>query len=210
MPQISLYGEHSLSVESVTRLLQDETSFKLQCVKSQCEYKQFLRIHDKQDAIVYCSSAYSNALFKNLEKLQRDAPTLKKILIMPIAHKHFLQKILDTGIDSIVSSRSSATELIQAIQFAIDGQQYLSSDLNLMVFNSEDHPSSFNALSKRELEITCMLANGMNVKNVSSALDISPKTVNTYRYRIFNKLAIERNIDLFYMVSKQAAYMLNS
>ena len=207
MLNISIYGEHVLSVEAIARLLQDETTFKLQTVTSDIEYKPLLRSQFKQDVIVYCAIGYSNSLFNKIKKLHQQTPTVKKILIMPMAHKQFLLKLLNAGVAAIVSYKSPAEELVQSINFVMRGQQYLSIDLSKMVINSE-YPSSFNTLSKRELEITYMLANGMNTKSVSSALSISPKTVNTYRYRIFHKLEIERNVDLFRMVSEEAAYML--
>lgn len=207
MLNISIYGEHVLSVEAISRLLQDEPAFKLHPGTPRSKHKDLLYPQFKQDVIVCCATGYSNTLFNEIKKLHQHTPSVKKILIMSMAHKQFLLKMLNAGVDAIVSYKAPPEELIQAIHYAMRGEQYLSVDLSKMVINSK-YPSSFNVLSKRELEITYMLANGMNIKNVSSELAISPKTVNTYRYRIFNKLAIERNVDLFRMVSEEAAYML--
>ena len=200
MLNISIYGEHTITVESITRLLQDEPSFKIQKTPSQDDFI-------KQDIIVYCASSYSNTLFKQIKLLHQETPNIKKVLVISMAHKHFLNKLFQAGISSIVSYKSSPDDLTQAIKYASLDQQYICPDLSQMVINT-NYPSIFNDLSSRELEITYLLANGMNVKNVSSELDISPKTVNTYRYRIFNKLSIDRNVDLFRMVSQEAAYML--
>ncbi len=206
MLNIAIYGEHVLSVQAIARLLQDETAFQPQTITSYTEYSQ-LSTATQLDVVIYCATGYSNTLFNEVKNLHKRTPSLKKILIMPMAHKQFLLKMLNTGIDAIVSYKAPPEELVQAVHFAVRGQQYLSVDLSKMVINSQQ-PSSFNALSKRELEITYMLANGMNIKTVSAELSISPKTVNTYRYRIFSKLEIERNVDLFRMVSEEAAYML--
>lgn len=199
---ISVYGEHTLSVEAILRLLQDESELKLQALRVKTPLSQ-----TKHGLFIYCANDYSNTLVKEIKKLHIAAPHSKIILIISMAHKHFINKLLNAGVNSIVSYKSSINELIQAIKYATIKQQYLSADLSQMVIKSK-YPSCFNSLSQRELEITYLLANGMNIKNVSSELDISPKTVNTYRYRIFTKLAINRNIDLFRMVSQEAAYML--
>ncbi len=204
MLNISIYGEHVLSVKAIARLLQDEAIFKVYTVT---QYEPLSPPHNKTDMIIYCAISYSNTLFNQIKNLHQQTPSVKKILIMPMAHKQFLLKLLNAGVDSIVSYKSPLEELVRSIHFAMRGQQYLSVDLSKMIINTE-YPSSFNSLSKRELEITYMLANGMNIKSVSSELSISPKTVNTYRYRIFNKLEIDRNVDLFRMVSEEAAYML--
>ncbi len=207
MLNISIYGEHILSTQAVQRLLQEETNFNLRLITPQSRSGHLAQLYNKQDVLIYCAIGYSNTLFKEIKRLHQRTPAVKKIIIMPMAHKQFLLKMLNAGVEAIVSYKASPEELIQAIHFAIHGQQYLSVDLSKMIINTQ-YPSNFNSLSKRELEITYMLANGMNIKTVSSELAISPKTVNTYRYRIFNKLAIERNVDLFRMVNEEAAYML--
>ena len=204
MLNVAVHGEHTLSVEAITRLIQDESELNLQPVRVDA---LFPPIQIKHDIFIYCANGYSNTLVKEIKKLHRLDPNMKLMLIISMAHKHFLKILLSAGVNSIISYKSSAEELIQGIKYATLHQQFISSDLSKMVIKSK-YPSCFNSLSKRELEITYLLANGMNIKNVSVELDISPKTVNTYRYRIFSKLAIERNVDLFRMVSQEAAYML--
>ena len=204
MLNIAIYGEHTLSVEAITCLIQDESELNIRPTKVAT---LFPHLQLKYDIFIYCANGYSNTLVKEIKKLHCLNPNMKLVLIISMAHKHFLKKLLNAGVNSIVSYKSSIEELVQAIKYATLKQQYLSSDLSKMVIKSK-YPTCFNSLSQRELEITYLLANGMNIKNVSTELDISPKTVNTYRYRIFSKLAIERNIDLFRMVSEEAAYML--
>ena len=207
MLNIAIYGEHTLSVNAIARLIKDEGSFSAHELKSKDEYLSLFHSQTHHDVIVFCADNYSNKLSKEIEKLHRFVPRIKKVLIMSMAHKQFLKKLLKAGIDSIISYKTSADEFIQAIRHASLNQQYISQDLSQMILKNK-YQSNFNNLSQRELEITYMLANGMNVKNVSTELAISPKTVNTYRYRIFNKLHIERNVELFKIVSQEAATCL--
>lgn len=207
MPRISVVGEHNLTIKSISRLLKEEPRFKL-ALPAQNKSEQYTADNLQPDVIVYCANSYSNSLYKQINNLHLELPNIKKVLIISMAHRHFIKKLINAGVDAIVSYKSSADDLIQAVKCASLRQQYLSPDLSQIIMKSK-YPSSFNSLSQRELEITYLLANGMNVKNVSSELDISPKTVNTYRYRIFNKLNIGRNIDLFRLVNEKAAYMLS-
>ena len=158
MLNISIYGEHVLSVEAISRLLHDEPDFKVNTITSRTEYRQLAYSHIKQDVIVFCAISYSNTLFNEMKKLHQQTPSVKKILIMSMAHKQFLLKMLNAGVDAIVSYKAPPDELVRAIRFAMRGEQYLSVDLSKMVINSK-YPSSFNVLSKRELEITYMLLN---------------------------------------------------
>jgi len=208
MINISLCGEHTISTQSLARLLQDEQHFNVLPVRVNQTPTQCLNECRQQDVIVYCVNGYSSTLIKELKKSHKDAPQVNKVLVMSMAHKHFIKKLFETGVKAIISYKASPEELIQAVKYASLNQQYLSPEISQMVVETSNL-SSFNSLSRRELEVTYMLANGMNVKNVSSELDISPKTVNTYRYRIFSKLSIDRNIDLYRIVSQEASYMLN-
>jgi two-component system invasion response regulator UvrY len=79
------------------------------------------------------------------------------------------------------------------------GQRYLSPEIAqqmaLSQFNgSEENP--FGSLSERELQIMLMITNGEKVNDISEKLNLSPKTVNSYRYRLFAKLGINGDVEL--------------
>ncbi|MFT6016889.1 MAG: two-component system invasion response regulator UvrY, partial [Candidatus Azotimanducaceae bacterium] len=48
----------------------------------------------------------------------------------------------------------------------------------------------------REMQIAIMVTNGQPVPDISKALSLSPKTVNSYRYRIFDKLGVRNDVAL--------------
>jgi two-component system invasion response regulator UvrY len=56
--------------------------------------------------------------------------------------------------------------------------------------------SPFKTLSKRELEVLGLMIKGLKVSEISDKLCLSPKTVSTYRYRLFGKLSVENDIEL--------------
>ena len=51
-------------------------------------------------------------------------------------------------------------------------------------------------LSERELQIMILIVNCHKVQDVADQLCLSPKTVNTYRYRIFDKLGISSDVEM--------------
>ena len=51
-------------------------------------------------------------------------------------------------------------------------------------------------LSERELQIMLMITKGHKVNDIAVKLSLSPKTVNSYRYRLFDKLAIKGDVEL--------------
>ncbi len=91
-------------------------------------------------------------------------------------------------------------EMVQAIRQVFAGQRYISpqiaQQLALKSFQPQQHDSPFDSLSEREIQIALMIANCHKVQSISDKLCLSPKTVNTYRYRIFEKLSITSDVEL--------------
>ncbi len=89
--------------------------------------------------------------------------------------------------------------MIRAIRIVHSGQRYISSEiaqqLALKRF-SKSEESPLDILSERELQIMLMITSGQKVQDISDKLCLSPKTVNSYRYRIFEKLNINSDVEL--------------
>lgn len=62
--------------------------------------------------------------------------------------------------------------------------------------------SPFEKLSDRELQTTIMISRGERVQDIANTLSVSPKTVNSYRYRIFEKLSINTDVELALLAVK--------
>ncbi|HDS8893109.1 TPA: response regulator [Escherichia coli] len=63
----------------------------------------------------------------------------------------------------------------------------------------EKTESPFASLSERELQIMLMITKGQKVNEISEQLNLSPKTVNSYRYRMFSKLNIHGDVELTHL-----------
>jgi DNA-binding NarL/FixJ family response regulator len=98
-----------------------------------------------------------------------------------------------------VSKRQSVEELPRAIIRIFAGGTYVSG-------RPESAPPARSAgvpdgarvrdLSSREFEILVLLAQGKGITQIAGELDLSPKTVSTYRLRVLQKLGMETNADL--------------
>ncbi|WP_338515074.1 LuxR C-terminal-related transcriptional regulator [Klebsiella variicola] len=83
------------------------------------------------------------------------------------------------------------------------GQRYIASDIAQQMALSQIEPekteSPFASLSERELQIMLMITKGQKVNEISEQLNLSPKTVNSYRYRMFSKLNIHGDVELTHL-----------
>lgn len=98
-----------------------------------------------------------------------------------------------------MSKSAPPNELLAAIQKVVEGGRYISVEIaEKMVDNyaNEDKRSPFALLSDRELQITLMIIDSCKSKEIATKLNVSPKTVSTYRQRIFEKLKVDGDVDL--------------
>ncbi len=133
-------------------------------------------------------------------KLLRSYPDLKVIAVTICEEDPFPTRLLQAGAAGYLTKGAALEEMVQAIRMVFGGQRYISpqiaQQLALKSFQPQLSESPFDLLSEREIQIALMIANCQNVQSISDKLCLSPKTVNTYRYRIFEKLSITSDVEL--------------
>src|SRR5690606_10962812 len=112
----------------------------------------------------------------------------------------FFLKALDIGIFGLLSVHVTEEDLIEAIRVVNVKRRIISpdiaQDLALHRLDYSHQKDLCDLLSGRELEIMLLITKGMPIKVVAEALSLSPKPVNTYRYRMFSKLNIGSDVEL--------------
>ncbi|MDD2760499.1 MAG: response regulator [Methylomonas sp.] len=115
------------------------------------------------------------------------------------------QQLLKLGVGGFVSKASPVSEMVTAIRTVMAGKRYLCQDVaSNLVFESmeSDEASPFFQLSQREAEVAQMILRGKSIQDISEALKLSDKTVNTYRYRLYAKLNIKNDVELTHLAVK--------
>lgn len=106
----------------------------------------------------------------------------------------FAERVLRAGAKGYISKQEATGNIVEAARQVLDGRVYLSprmSDqmLHRLVASGEDADRSpIDSLSDRELEVFEMIGQGLTTRQIASKLDLSPKTVETYRENIKAKL----------------------
>ncbi|HEX6068520.1 MAG TPA: response regulator transcription factor [Longimicrobiaceae bacterium] len=123
------------------------------------------------------------------------------VLTMHAEEEHLLP-VLEAGGSGYVSKRSADEELISAIRTVARGDVFLYPDaakLLLQGFRGKAPPGAeepITRLSDRELEVLSFTAEGFSAAEIGKKLSISPKTVDTYRSRIMEKLGLHHRSEL--------------
>jgi DNA-binding NarL/FixJ family response regulator len=129
----------------------------------------------------------------------------RTIVLSACEEQPFPMQALKAGAAGYLTKGVSPEELQNAIRRVFLGKRYLSTDIaQTLAVNAweEREAGPFDALSNRELQIMMMVANCHKVSDISSSLHLSPKTVNSYRYRIFEKLNVSSDVELALLAAR--------
>lgn len=124
----------------------------------------------------------------------------KIIAVTAVADDLFPERLMKAGAVGYVTKGACFEEMMEAIHSVMSGKRYMSSSvaqqLALRSFDGSGDGSPFDCLSERELQTAIMIANGAKVQAIADSFCVSPKTINSYRYRIFDKLKVHSDVEL--------------
>lgn len=126
-----------------------------------------------------------------------------KVLVLTVhAEEEYLVPVVQAGASGYLTKTSADTDLIEAIRVVARGQVYLPPQATKLLLqeykNAADDEDTvgLQQLSSREQEVLALTAEGYSSREIGKMLFISPKTVDTYRSRIMNKLRLDHRSEL--------------
>ena len=129
-----------------------------------------------------------------LERIKRDKPQLKVIMLSMHDEPAMVQRVLEMGADGYLVKNCGRAELMLAIRNVHAGQRHFASALVEGLLERRQERAVQNELlrdlSEREVEVLAALAEGLGNKEIGDRLFISPRTVDTHRTNLMKKLDI--------------------
>jgi len=138
-------------------------------------------------------------------RLKKTNPNVKVIAVTAVRAEPLPTRILQLGAMGYLTKESGAEEMETAIRKVAKGERYLSAEIaQKMAINSLEsmQDSPFDLLSEREMQVMLMITSGMTVPDIADRLYLSSKTINGYRYRMFEKLDIKNDVELTFLAMK--------
>lgn len=134
-----------------------------------------------------------------LPEIRATYPQTRVIIISSFDDQQFVVRSFRDGALAFLTKERAARELLNAIRVVNSGRRYITEDLAELLVSllALDNPKTpHEALSSREFEVFRLIASARSPKDISRQLDISPKTVSTYRARILEKMSLASNAEL--------------
>ncbi|HEX7318042.1 MAG TPA: response regulator transcription factor [Pyrinomonadaceae bacterium] len=136
------------------------------------------------------------------ERLRRECPQVRVLALTVYEDKSYLRQMLDAGASGYVLKRAVTDELVRAIRTVAAGGSYvdptLAGSLVSSYFNQDttDGRAPAGELSERESQVLRLIAWGYSNKEIGWKLNISSKTVDTYKLRLMEKLNLRSRTDI--------------
>lgn len=140
-----------------------------------------------------------------IKRLQCLEPTPKIMVLTGQATDLYVRRCLDAGIGAFVTKEEDHEALLFALKALVKGY----STFPQMSVNSnslESEPVRLASLSNREMEVLRRLARGENNTNIGTCMNLSAKTISTYRGRIMEKLKTESLVEMVDLAKRNSVY----
>ncbi len=202
MIKVLVVDDHELIRSGISRLLADEDKLSIVGEASSGEEAVSIARELRPDVVLMDANMPGIGGLEATRRLIRFDPDIKVIAVTVHGDEPYPTRFMQAGASGYVTKDADIEEMIIAIRQVASGKRYLSSEIAqqmaLRAVNPEE-TSPFDDLSDREMQVMLMITRGQKVQDISEQLFLSPKTVNSYRYRLFDKLKIENDVELTHM-----------
>ncbi len=199
MIKVLLVDDHRLVRAAVARIIQDDKGIEIAGeAASGEEAVDFVRDR-KPDVVIMDLFMPGMGGMEATRRILRQRPETRVIALSACAERPFPEQMLKIGALGYLTKSASPNDVITAIRKVYFGQRYIGADVAQSLAFSRfegNKPNPFDALSHREMQIMLMVVNCHKMQDISGNLHLSPKTVNSYRYRIFEKLGVSSDVEL--------------
>jgi two-component system invasion response regulator UvrY len=210
---VLLVDDHELVRAGIRLILEDTKGIKV-AGEAQCG----------EDAVRWCRSNGVDIVLMDMNmpgvgglettrKIVRFFPDTKVIMLTIYTENPLPVKVMQAGASGYLSKGAAPQDVINAIRTVYAGQRYIASDIAQKIALSHLQPQTqtpFSCLSERELQIMLMITKGKKVNEISEQLNLSSKTVNSYRYRMFSKLNISGDVELTHLAIRYGLFNANT
>lgn len=210
--KVLIVDDHELIRTGISRLLSDFDNIDVVGAASSGEEAVSLSRELRPDVVLMDANMPGIGGLEATRRLVRFDPDIKVIAVTVHNEEPYPTKFMQAGAAGYMTKGADIQEILIAIRQVKTGKRYIAPEIaQEMALNAlnpaEDSP--FDSLSEREMQVMLMITQGQKVPDISEQLFLSPKTVNSYRYRLFEKLNIENDVELTHMAIRYGVIETN-
>ena len=195
---ILIVDDHPIVCKGLTLLINSEVDMEV-CGEAPGVAEAMQIVFEKRPQFVIVDISLENGSGLELVREILTVNRQTKILVNSLHDETFYaERVLRLGAKGYINKSEATERIVEAIRTVQKGKIYLSDKMKEHLLSRsvgipllEEEQSPIDRLSDRELEVFEMLGQGLSVKDIADKLHLSPKTVETYRDSIKNKLLLD-------------------
>lgn len=193
--------DHQLITDGLTQILQDEKIIgKIHTAKNGREAVDKVLALNIDCVIMDINMPEMNGL-EATKLIKKEKPQIKIIVVSMLCEPSVVSKMLKAGADAFINKDTGKAELLKAIDKVMQNEKYISPEISNNLFRHLNDKNSKVAgneshLTKRELEIIRLIADGLTNNEIAAKLFLSNVTVDTHRKNMLAKLQLKNTASL--------------
>lgn len=200
-----MVDDHAVVRKGLISLLEDESVLEIVGdVGSGKEALEFVK-NNKVDLVLLDLNMPEMSGIETARHLSKSYPKVKKLVFSMHNDPDYVLKSIENGVDGYLLKDSEKEEIVKAIEQVSEGQKYFPPSVSailvgaLQTKKTTTKPASASVLqllSKKEIEILRLVAEGQSSQDIATKLDLSVRTVSNHRANMLRKTDINNTTEL--------------
>lgn len=199
--KILIVDDHLLVRSGIKSLLDDQSDMEISSEASSGEEAVEKARAIRPDVILMDISLPGISGLEAAEIIKQELPSTAVVILTMHDEREYVYNTLKMNIDGLLHKSASKQEIVAAIRSAASGEKFYGSTVSEMLvdhFVDRFKIDEINnlVLTKREKEIVYLLAQGLSTSEIAERLSVSPRTIDTHRSNLIQKLNLNNSADL--------------
>ncbi|MDM3871654.1 response regulator [Porticoccus sp. W117] len=200
MTRVVLVDDHDLVRLGIRRLLAEVEDIEIVAEGTSGEEAIDLVRDHKPDVVFMDIRMPGMGGIEATSRLTSLFPEVIVIGLSAASDELYPTKMLRAGARGYIAKNADASEVRSALDTVMAGDSYISPEVARQMavgsLKGVEGGSPFAQLTERELQIAQMITSGYRANEVAAIIKISPKTINTHKYRIYDKIGVSNDVEL--------------
>jgi DNA-binding NarL/FixJ family response regulator len=201
--KIILVDDHTIVRDGIKALITTDEMEVINEASNAAAFFGLLKI-EVPDIVVLDISLPDISGIEITRRLTKDYPQIKVVILSMHLNEDFIFNAVQAGAMAYVPKNTNRKELVEALQKVAAGEEYFSEPVSNIILKSyikkakkeEKNKAAEKTLSKREMEILILFAEGKSNKEIADILFISSRTVESHKNHIMQKLELKSTVEL--------------
>jgi DNA-binding NarL/FixJ family response regulator len=200
MIKVAITDDHPVVIDGLRAMLETEAGFEIvACYRNAGETEMYIG-DSHPDVLLLDINLPDKDGVQLCTELKKQWPAIRIIALTTFNQAAIVKNIMAKGADGYIVKSSNKAELIKALTTVVGGDEYLHPEiLKVLLADTLHHrtsPGFIPKLTRREKEILKMIIDEMTTHEIADQLCLSPKTVESHRLNLIQKLGVRNTAGL--------------